>query len=525
MDPAVSTSDLPNDVDALKAMVIALKQNEVTSALEIEKLKAQLARLRRQHYGRSSERLSTQIEQLELAIEAGEEDLGEDLAASTLAVAQAVEAELAKAASTKPARRPLPAELPRDEVVHPAPCTCPGCGGDLRKIGDEISETLDYVPGHFKVTRHIRPKLSCRACDTVVAAEAPSHAIPRGRAGPGLLAQIAVSKYDDHLPLYRQAEIYARDGIDLDRSTLAGWVGATATALAPLLDALAAEVMASAVLHVDDTPVRVLAKQKTREGRLWVYVRDQRPCGGTSPAALYFYSPNRKGEHPRAHLATFKGVIHADGYTGFEALFDPARKPGLIVEAACWAHVRRYFFDDYQSNKLPLAGEALARIGQLYEVEQEIRGKPPDERRRVRQARSVPIAESLKAWAEDSLGKISGKSDLAVAFRYMLNRWQALTRCFDDGRLEIDNNAAERALRGIAVGRKNWLFAGSDRGGQRAAALYSLIETAKLNSHDPRAYLADVLMRIADHPMKRIAELLPWNWAAPAKPAAIANAA
>ena len=345
----------------------------------------------------------------------------------------------------------------------------------------------------------------------MVASPAPDHAIARGRAGAGLLAHIVVSKYDDHLPLYRQAEIYARERVNLETSTLSGWVGATAAALAPLVDALAADVLACDTLHVDDTPVPVLAPGtgKTKTGRLWTYVRDERPFAGSRPpAALFFYSPDRKGERPRAHLKGFRGVIHADGYSGFNELF----AGGLIVEAACWAHVRRKFFDVHAATGSAIAKEALDRIGQLYRVEETINGAAPDHRRGERQQQSKPIAEALAAWADGVARKLSRKSELAGAFRYMRARWTALIRCFDDGRLALDNNAAERALRGVAIGRKNWLFAGSDRGGRRAAALYSLIESAKLNGINPQHYLTDVLARIADHPARRIAELLPWNW-------------
>lgn len=395
--------------------------------------------------------------------------------------------------------------------MHRAGPACPSCGGALRRIGEDATETLDYVPGRFKVIRHVREKLSCRICDTVVAAPAPDHAIARGRAGAGLLAHILVSKYDDHLPLYRQAEIFAREGVGLETSTLSGWVGATAAALKPLVDALAAEVMASDTLHVDDTPVPVLAPGtgKTKTGRLWVYVRDERPfAGARPPAALFRYSADRRGEHPRTHLKAFTGVIHADGYAGFNELFAGNR----ITEAACWAHVRRKFFDVHAATGSPIAKEALDRIGDLYKLDKTIAGLPPDVRRGERQQRSKPIAEALAAWAEMTLRRLSRKSELAKAFRYMRSRWKALLRCFDDGRLALDNNPAERALRCVAIGRKNYLFAGSDAGGHRAAAIYSLIETAKLNRRNPQHYLADVLARIADHPARKIADLLPWNW-------------
>jgi transposase len=513
----ISPDQLPDDAQALKRIITALLQDAVTAQAEIAKLRFQLARYRRAEFGRSSEKLAHEIEQLELAIETLETDRAELLAAASPVVAAAIET---ATEAQKPARRPLPDHLPREEVAHPAPCTCPSSAGALRRIGEDVTETLDYVPGRFKVIRHVREKLSCRACDTIVAAPAPDHAIARGRAGAGLLAHIVVSKYDDHLPLYRQAEIFAREGVDLETSTLFGWVGATAAAMAPLIDALATEVMGSGTLHVDDTPVPVLAPGtgKTKTGRLWTYVRDERPFGGDRPpAALFFYSPDRKGEHPRQHLEKFAGVIHADGYAGFNELFVGNR----IAEAGCWAHVRRKFFDVHTAIGSPIAKEALNRIGQLYGVEETIKGLPPDHRRRERRQRSKPIAEALATWSDETVRKLSRKSELAAAFRYMRGRWVALIRCFDDGRLALDNNPAERALRGVAIGHKNYLFAGSDAGGRRAAAMYSLIESAKLNGINPQHYLADVLARIADHPARRITELLPWNW----QPAAADRAA
>jgi transposase len=504
----IAPESLPDDIAALKRIIADMARDAVAARAEIAKLKFQLARYRRAEFGRSSEKLAHEVEQLELAIESLEADQAERLAAAAPAVAAVVES---AAEAQKPARRPLPEHLPREEVLHPAACACPHCGGALRRIGEEVTETLDYVPGRFKVIRHVREKLSCRACDVVVAAPAPDHAIARGRAGAGLLAHILVSKYDDHLPLYRQAEIFAREGVGLETSTLSGWVGATAAALKPLVEALTAEVMASEVLHVDDTPVPVLAPGtgKTKTGRLWTYVRDERPfAGARPPAALFFYSPDRKGEHPQRHLRDFRGVIHADGYAGFNELFTGNR----ITEAACWAHVRRKFFDVHAATASPIAKEALDRIGDLYKIEKTIAGLPPDVRRGERQQRSKPIAEALAAWAETTLRRLSRKSELAKAFRYMRSRWKALLRCFDDGHLALDNNPAERALRCVAIGRKNYLFAGSDAGGHRAAAIYSLIEAAKLNGRNPQHYLADVLARIADHPARHIADLLPWNW-------------
>src|SRR5437763_5099075 len=392
----ISPDQLPDDAPALKQIITAMAQDAIAAQAEIAKLRFQLARYRRAEFGRSSEKLEREAEQLELAIEALETDQAERMAIASPFVAAAIEGAIE---ARKPARRPLPEHLPRGEMPHPAPCTCPTCGGALRRIGEEITETLDYVPGRFKVVRHIREKLSCRSCDTVVAAPAPDHAIARGRAGAGLLAHIVVSKYDDHLPLYRQAEIFARDGVSLETSTLSGWVGATAAALKPMVDTLASDVLGGDILHVDDTPVPVLAPGtgKTKTGRLWTYVRDERPfVGSRPPAALFFYSPDRKGEHPQAHLKDFRGVIHADGYAGFNELF----VGGRIVEAGCWAHVRRKFFDVHAATGSPIAKEALDRIGQLYAVEKTINGSPPERRRQQRQLQSKPIAEALAAWAE-----------------------------------------------------------------------------------------------------------------------------
>jgi transposase len=510
--------------DALKALILAqqeeiLLQREQLQTqdeqlawrqAEIERLQLLIAKLRRMQFGRRSEKLNRQIEQLELQL-----DELQTAQAETRADFPSPEATEHAAERRKHARRPLSARLPRQtQTILPKETVCPDCGGELKALGEDVSEMLEYVPAHFHVIRQVRPKLACSSCDKIVQAEAPSRPIARGLAGPGLLAHVVVSKYCDHLPLYRQEEIYAREGVELERATLADWVGGASQLLAPLVEALRRHVMSATKLHADDTPVPVLAPGlgRTKTGRLWTYVRDDRPAGDATPPAVWFaYSPDRKGEHPQAHLLHFSGTLQADAYAGYDHIYEGGR----IREAGCWAHVRRKFYDLQVAHKSPVAQEALERIGALYAIEDEIRGRPPNERREIRQARARPLLESLRAWLESCLTKLSKKSDTTVAVKYALGRWEALTRYAEDGSLEIDNNAAERALRAVALGRKNYLFAGSDAGGERAAALYSLVGTAKLNSLDPDAYLRDVLSRIADHPINRIEELLPWNVATP----------
>jgi transposase len=501
--------DLPSDAQTLRSLLIesraqnaALRATVVHHQTLIDRLKLQLARLRRMQFGRSSEKLSDEIEQLELLIEELETPTPRQVKAAT--AAPEVEAESAKA------KRKLPDHLPREAVVHEVSCTCATCGGELRKLGEDVSEMLEFVPEHWKVIRHVRPKYACGTCDTLVQAPAPIRPIAKGIAGPGLIAHVLVSKYADHLPLYRQSEIYARSGIELARSTLGDMVGGSVALLDPLVDRLAHHVLRGARLHADDTPVPVLSPGlgKTKTGRLWTYVRDDRPWGGeAAPAVLFRYSPDRKGEHPRLHLKNFQGTLQADGYAGFHHLYDG----GLIREAACWAHVRRKFFDIHEANGSPIAYEALQRIASIYAIEPDIKGKPPDIRREHRQSRAGPLIDELKIWLQESLSKLSAKSELAGAIRYALSRWPALLRYRDDGTLEIDNNAAERSLRAVALGRKNFLFCGSDAGGERAAAIYSLIGTAKLNGLDPEAYLRYVIERIAEHPANQLDALLPWN--------------
>ena len=435
-------------------------------------LRAQLAKLRRLQFGRSSEKLDTAIAQLELAPEDLEEEAGAKAAAQPPVSA---DSELGKA---RPARRLLPPHLPRDVIEHQPACICPACGGTLRLLGEDVTEVLDYVPASFRITRHMRPKFSCRSCETITQAPAPSLPIRRGRAGAGLLAHALVAKFCDHLPLYRQSEIYAREGVQLERSTLADWVGQASALMRPLVEAIERHVLAAERLHADDTPVPVLAPGtgKTGTDRLWAYLRDERSYAGTAPPAVrYRYTPDRRGEHPRAHLAGFRGVLQADGYAGFGGLYEG----GHVVEAACWVHVRRKFHDIHAAGGTsPLAREALERIGKLYAIEERINGKPPGQRLRTRQAEAVPLLDDLKVWLEITLTRLPGRSDVASAIRYALSRWTALVRYASDGTIAIDNNPVERAMRPVALGRKNWLFAGSNAGGERAAAIYSLIGTA-----------------------------------------------
>lgn len=496
------------DVEALKALLIEqharYRATLTSNAQHIEHLKLTIEKLRRQLFGSKSEKATAQIEQLELEL-----DELEIAQACTRAVDTAPAPETPP--KSRPFRKPLPEHLPREVVTYdPEQSCCPGCGGVLKQFGEDVSEQLERVPATFKVIRHVRPKFACSRCERVVEAPAPSRPIERGLAGPALLAHVLVAKYGDHQPLYRQAEIYAREGIELDRSTLAGWVGASSQLLAPLVHALREHVLAARKIHADDTPVPVLApgNGRTKTGRLWTYVRDERPAGATTaPAAWFAYSPDRKGEHPRAHLKSFKGALQADAYAGFHHLYEG----GAIYEVACWAHTRRKFHDIHAIHPSPITTEAIERIGALYGIEEEIRGKTAEVRCQVRQARARPLIDDSRDWMEHSLCSLSKKSDTAGAIRYALAHWRALTRYLDDGLLEIDNNSAERALRCVAMGRKNYLFAGSDSGGERAAALYSLIGSAKLNGLDPELYLRTVLSRIAEHPISRITELLPWN--------------
>jgi transposase len=510
------------DIEALKALVIAThgelqeQKTELTSrAQEIEHLKLVIEKYRRMIFGRKSEKLTGPLEQLEFRLEELETaQAAAEAAQDATEAAQPPSTRTDSKPRSRPARKPLPEDLPREVITHlpPRDC-CPDCGGALRQFGEDVSEQLERIPATYKVIRHVRPKFACAACDHVVEAPAPARPIERGLPGPALLAHVLISKYGDHQPLYRQSQIFAREGVDLDRSTLAGWVGAASELVAPLVDEVKKHVLTASKIHADDTPVPVLApgNGKTKTGRLWTYVRDDRPAGlKTAPAVWFTYSEDRKGEHPRLHLKDFKGALQADAYSGFHHLYGD----GAIYEVACWAHTRRKFHDIHVAHASPTTTEALARIGALYGVEEEVRGKPADVRRDIRQARAKPLLDDLRRWMEKTLQSLSTKSETAGAIRYALTHWRALTRYLDNGLLEIDNNAAERALRTVALGRKNYLFMGSDSGGQRAASLYSLIGTAKLNGLDPAFYLRTVLATIAEHPINRIKELLPWNVAA-----------
>jgi transposase len=442
-----STAHTPLTIDALLRVIAERDAEVAVLKLMVDKLRLQLARRVREQYGSSSEQLDAQL---------------------TLITAEAPKAAPTDASPPAPGKKPrkprrerkLPEHLPRETQVHypkgyaaDTPCGCSECGGKLRPIGEDVAEQLEYVPGHFKVIRHVRPKLACVRCEGIFQALAPSRPIARGLPGPALLAHVMVAKYCDHTPLYRQSRIYARDGVHIDRSTMVGWVDQGDELLDPLAAALGRYTLADGKVHADDTPVPVLdpGRGRTKTGRLWVYVRDDRPCGSQDAPAVWFqYSPDRGGAHPRDHLERYRGILQADAYAGYSKLYDSGR----IVHAACMAHARRYYWDVYDTHKCApgsVAEQALQRIAKLYEIEADIRGRPPDERRQQRQERAVPLLKDLHAWLSEMLGRVSAKSDLAEAIGYTLTHWQALTRYCDDGRIEIDNNAAERALRGVGM--------------------------------------------------------------------------
>jgi transposase len=539
-----SAGDLPDDIDALKSALLVAndRAEQVTAELAVAKAKAsddqaliahqqlQIAKLTRELYGQRSERSVRLLDQMELAFEELDSSATEDELAAERAVAKTTN--VVAFTRKRPARQPFPEHLPRERVVEPGPSSCQCCGSArLRKLGEDITETLEVIPRQWKVIQHVREKFTCRDCEKISQAPAPFHVIARGWAGPSLLAMILFEKYGQHQPLNRQAERYAREGVPLSLSTLADQVGACCAVLAPLIKRIEAHVFAAERLHGDDTTVPVLARGKTDLGRCWVYVRDDRPFGGPAPpAAMFYYSRDRGGAHPVRHLADYAGILQADAYTGYNKLYEVERRPAPIIEAGCWVHARRPFFllADIEANVRrkaegktagaisPLALEAVRRIDALFDIERSINGQNIERRRQIRQELSAPLIADLKDWLHEHRPKLSRGNDLAKAMDYILKRWAAFTLFLDDGRVCLSNNAAERALRGIALGRKSWLFAGSDRGGQRAAAMYSLIVTAKMNDIDPQAWLADVLARIAEHPARDIDALLPWNWRPPA---------
>jgi len=522
---------LPTDLAEAHALILKQREELAAAAARaaateavIAHLKLTIAKFQRDLHGPSSERGKRILDQLEFQLEDAEANAAEDEALASKANPEGTAVH--GFTRQKPVRAPLPAHLPRERVVIPAPCSCPACGGKLAKLGEDVTETLEVVPRSWKVIQTVREKFTCRACEKITQPPAPFHPIARGRAGASLLAMILCAKFGSHQPLNRQSEGFAREGIDLDVSTLADWVGAASATLAPLVELIRHHVLAADRIHGDDTTVPVLAKGKTATGRLWSYVRDDRPFGGKDPpAAMYFYSRDRTGEHSQRHLATYAGILQADAYGGYGDLYAADRRPGPITEAACWAHGRRKLFELADIAKAaqarsrgkhadwsPMAVEAVRRIDRIFEAERALNGLPATERLAQRKAHVAPLVADLEAWMRAERARLSRHADVARAMDYMLKRWPAFTRLLEDGRICLSNNAAERSLRGIAVGRRNWTFCGSDRGGERAAAIYTLIETAKLNGIDPEAWLRDVLRRINDHPASRLGELLPWNW-------------
>lgn len=489
---------LPSNPDDLRATAQGLLDMVKAQALKIAKLEHQLAGHNRHRFGsrtESMEQLQLQLEEEETAVQFVPPEEGDTTEPKA-----------------KPKRKPLPPDLLRNDTVLSPGETCT-CGGKLRVLGEDVTEELEYIPGRFVVNRIVRPRMACSCCERIIQSPLPSRPIERGRPGPGLLAHVLVSKYADHLPLYRQSGIYEREGIDLDRSTLADWVGKSAALLEPLADAIGRHVRAGQAIFADDTPLKLQAKGKCATARIWTYVRDERPwSGGDPPAAWYRFSADRKGTHPADHLRQFQGWMHADGYAGFNELY----RTGAIQEVACMAHIRRKFVDVFQSQGLEIAEQAIRRIAELYVVEKEARGQPPQDRVRLRQERAKPIFDNLDSWLGGQLQKVPGKSELAKAIRYALTRMKKLRPYLDQGFLELDNNAAERAMKPVAIGRKNYLFVGSEGGGNAAAIAYTLIETAKLNGIDPQAWLTWVLTKIADHKITRLNELMSWRYAATA---------
>jgi transposase len=526
----ITRESLPSDLAAAHAMILAeraarlaAEADRSSAAALIGHLKLQIEKLRRELYGSRSERKARLLAQMELQLEDLETAATEDELAAEKAVA---ETQRVKAFERRhPVQKPFPAHLPRERVVIAAPQTCPCCGSTrLSKLGEDVTETLEVIPRRWKVIQTVRERFSCRDCETITQPPAPFHVTPRGFAGPNLLATILFEKFGQHQPLNRQSERYAREGIDLSVSTLADQIGACAAVLQPLHTLIAAHVLAAERLHGDDTTVPILAKGRTVTGRIWAYVRDDRPFGSRAPpAALYYASRDRAGAHPERHLCGFSGILQADAYSGYNGLYDGSRTPGAITPAFCWAHARRGFFElaDIAANARrgknasvisPIALEAVTRIDALFEIERGINGCSASERLRVRQEQSAPLATDLESWLRDQRSRLSRSAAVAEPIDYLLKRWPSFTRFLDDGRICLSNNAAERALRGFALGRKSWLFAGSDRGADRAAIVATLIMTAKLNDIDPLAWLADVLARINGHPARTLEQLLPWNW-------------
>jgi len=525
---------LPDDVETLRAALLAARA-DVAAALAqqssdralIAHLKLQIEKLARDRFGPRSERTARLLDQMELQLEELEASATEDELAAERAAAKTTH--VASFTRTRPARRPFPEHLPRERVVIAGPAACTCCGGTrLSKLGEDVTETLEVIPRQWMVIQHVREKFSCRDCERISQPPAPFHVIARGWAGPTLLAMILFEKFGQHQPLNRQAERYAREGVPFSLSTLADQVGACTAVLMPLFDRLRAYVMTAGRIHGDDTTVPVLSHGKTDIARLWVYVRDDRPFGGPAPpGAVFHYSRDRGGQHPQSHLADYAGILQADAYGGYGKLYEPNRPPGPILEAACWAHARRKFFvladiagsarrvaqGKPRSVLSPICLEAVQRIDALFDIERDINGHGIEARQATRQALSAPLVADLHRWLGEQRTRLARGHDITKAIDYLLKRWTAFTRFLDDGRICISNNAAERALRGIALGRKSWLFCGSDRGGQRAAVMYSLIVTAKMNDVDPQLWLADVLARIASHPVQHLDELLPWNWA------------
>jgi transposase len=514
-----STEHLPEEIAALKAALIETRAKLAGAQAMIVHQQLVIEKMKREMFGPRSERSQRLIDQLELQLEELAAAKGEDETK-----AQTKRIQVHGFTRRQATRRNFPADLPRRRVVHPAPTCCPCCGDrKLSKIGEDITETLDIVPRQWFVTEHVREKFSCRSCEKITQPPAPFHVIARGFAGPSLLAMILVDKYANHQPLNRQSDQFSREGIELSVSTMADHVGACAAALMPIYELIKAHVFAAERIHGDDTTVPVLAKLKTRTGRIWTYVRDDRPFAGKAPpAAVFFYSPDRSSIHPEQHLAGYCGILQADAYAGFNTLYEPDRKPGPITEAGCWAHARRKLFeladiaskarDRKPTTISPIAFEAVQRFDAIFTLERSINGLSPEARVAARRRDIAPLVNDLIGWMKRERAKLSRHNEVAKAMDYMLKRVDVFTRFLEDGRICLSNNAAERELRGIALGRKSWLFAGSDRGGERAAVMLTLIQTAKLNDVDPRAWLADVLARIADHKITDLAALLPWNW-------------